>query len=110
MLYAERPAEGSTFFYGTINSLQALDKGVSVSTVRASYFIASANDKGLEHLVIGKRRLVIIKNGKIMAVFIRPRIRLIRRLEAEEFNEKTIAGYRPIYPAGLSHLPKKQKK
>ncbi len=97
-----------TFFCGTVRAIEQISKGARISNGHNSYTISSVSDKGLEHLPVGKRRLVVICSGKIVAVYIRPRIQLIRRLESEsELGEAVLLSYRPIYPEGFAKLEKK---
>lgn len=100
-----------TYFYGKIRSLRCVGKWVIISNGRSDYFVSSPSDKGLAHLSVGKRRLVIIKGGKIAAIYIRRRpqlMNLINRLaNGDNPDESTLTSYKPIYPEGMSKLKKK---
>lgn len=97
-----------TFFCGVVRAIEQVSKGARISNGHTTYAISSVSDKGLEHLPVGKRRLVVICSGKIVAVYIRPRIQLIRRLESEsELEADVLMRYRPIYPEGFAKHEKK---
>lgn len=87
-----------TFFCGMVRSIVANGKGVTISNGRAEYTVQSSSDAGLAHVHAGKRRLVIICRGKILAVYIRPRISLIRLLQGDdEPSASMLAKFHPIY-------------
>lgn len=59
----------------------------------------SQNDPGLAKISPGKKRMVIAKEGKIIAVFGRPRIKLLRMLErGADLNQDLIDCFSPMYP------------
>ena len=63
------------------------------------------SDKGLHVIVPGKRRMVIVKDGEIIAVFGRPRIKLLRMLErGATITQDLIDCYSPMYPKPETYL------
>lgn len=59
----------------------------------------SPNDPGLAKIKAGTRRMIIVKDGRIIAVFGRPRIKLLRMLEQNiEVTQDFIDCFGPMYP------------
>lgn len=59
----------------------------------------SQNDPGLKYIVAGRRRMVVTKNRKIIAVFGRPRIGLLAMLSSDKVvTEEHIYSFSPTYP------------
>lgn len=88
-----------SFFYGTISEVKLNGQGVTVSNGHEEFFLSSQNDPGLPFLVVGKRRMVVIVNNKVIAIYIRPRIPLINRLASGVLvSKENLLSYRPIYP------------
>lgn len=59
----------------------------------------SPDDPGLAKIQAGKRRMIIVKDGKIIAVFGRPRIKLLRMLEqGAAVTQDFIDCFSPMYP------------
>jgi hypothetical protein len=87
-----------TFFCGMVRSVVANRRGVTISNGHAEYVVQSSNDEGLAHVPVGKRRLVVICRGKIVAVYIRPRMSLIQLLRSDdEPSSSILAKFNPIY-------------
>lgn len=66
-----------TFFFDTIRAVERKPQGVLIKTDNSEYLVPH-QDEGLPHLRIGRKMLVVFFSGCIKAVFVRPRITLLR--------------------------------
>lgn len=61
--------------------------------------ISSEKDQGLAFLPEGKKRHFVVKDGKILAVYTRPRIKLLKAVGAgREITGSFLKSLRPTYP------------
>lgn len=85
--------------------------GIEVVMKDATVLISSPKDKGLSFLPIGERRHFVVENGKILAVYIRFRIKLLKAVGAgQRISDKFLISLRPSYPADYSRLEKRLAK
>lgn len=73
--------------------------------------LVSPGDKGLKYVLSGKQRMIVVKNDTILAVYARPRIRLLRILEQGiDPTSDLLHSYVPLYPrqTGISREPHEQ--
>ncbi len=92
-----------TFFCGVVRSLVSSGRGVIISNGRAEYVVQSSNDGGLAYLQVGRRYLVVFYLGRIVAVYRRPRISLIRLLDGDGVpTATTLQKFNPVYQRSLT--------
>ena len=100
-----------TFFCGVIHEVKLQDKGVVISNGHEEYRLSSSNDPALPFLVVGRRRLIVIVNERVAAVYIRPRISLINKMALGVIISKAeLLRNLPIYPKGVLHVSEKDGK
>lgn len=57
------------------------------------------SDPGLKYVLAGRRRMVVVKNRNIVAVFGRPRIGLLTMLSSDKvITDELIYSFSPMYP------------
>jgi hypothetical protein len=89
-----------TYFYGTVTGMRLEGSTVTLST-KDGRLLVRANDHGLDSVRIGKRRLVIVEDGSIVAVYIRPRRKFFLKFGAGELiTYKFLLSLKPKYFIG----------
>jgi hypothetical protein len=88
-----------SFLCGTIRNWGELMTEWGIIRLRSSAEIhVSRNDPGLTHVQPGRMRMVIVKDGIIWAVYNRPKVKLLRRLEQGGLiTEEVLELYQPRY-------------
>ncbi len=92
------PSNNITFLCGvTENWPDRLANGM-IALRNGEMLKVSPNDPGLSHVLSGRRRMIIVKGGVIWAVYSRPRIKLLRKLERGDFvTAEVLELYSPRY-------------
>ncbi len=94
---ARRTAVATVHLYGKIVELKT-DKSLVKIGIRDACIFAREKDKGIAFIPIGKRRLVVVRNHEILAVYIRPRIKLFLALgRGEDITDEFLVSLRPKY-------------
>ncbi len=97
--------EKVTFLCGVVNknpgllSLGIIRLQIEFGSREVHEIEVSQNDPGLKSVIAGRRRMVIARNGKIIAVFGRPRIRLLSMIaDGVAVTDEVIESFGPMYP------------
>jgi hypothetical protein len=106
----ETASKAPQVFCGVVYDKVLRGEGVEVTLEGSGHRIriASSKDKGLAFLPKGKRRHFVVEDGKILAVYIRPRIRLLKLAGAGmPIEDSLLLALKPVYPFGIGRLSKK---
>ena len=91
-------AQEESFFYGRITGLKTVGTAQVEISTRESSLRVGVKDSGIPFVPIGRRRLVVVRGARIVAVYIRPRRKLFHKFGAsEEVTDEFLRSLRPRY-------------
>lgn len=94
---AARTQEES-FFYGRITGLKTVGTTLVEISTRESSLKVHLKDPGIPYIPIGRRRLVVVRGGRVVAVYIRSRRKLFLRFgSCERVSDDFLKSLRPKY-------------
>jgi hypothetical protein len=91
---------GIDFLCGKIRGVrQQPNGGTLVWTVNDEVIVAQNQPEAVKRIVVGKRRMVVLRDGVVLGIFCRPRIRLLDRIRlGEMITQEVIECSFPMYP------------
>lgn len=97
---------GIDFLCGKVVEILEGDRNGSmrVFTRYDEVWIAPGQEEAKNRIVVGRRRMIVLKNGRILGIFGRPRIRLLQMINrGARITEEVIECSFPMYPKSGIH-------